>query len=601
MVLEEVLANLRPSPASYLSAARRIGSANLKGLRNINVAFLSTFTSELLRPYLAVESALRGVSVNLHFSPFDQIEQQVLDHSSLLYKFNPDVVIIAMRIEDIAPALFHRFLLLAPDEMEIVLSDVEKRIKKLVDRLRYLTTAKVFVFNFPEPVSLAAGIADSALERSQSQTIYRANERVARICWESPDTYVFDCARVAHEVGLRHWFDAKLWYMARIPYSATAQREIGRHLARCLRASCFPSAKCLVVDLDNTLWKGVLGEEGLGGIGLGENYPGSIYKEFQRTLLSLRDRGILLAIASKNNEDDVLEVFERHPDCVLRIEDFATHQIHWKDKATSLVAIARELRIGTDALVFFDDSPVEREWIRAKMPEVKVIDVPNDPSRFTFALAESGVFDSLQTSTEDRKRAEMYQGEKKRQQIQKHSTSLEDFLEQLEIVATIGYANKETVPRMVQLIAKTNQFNLTTRRHGAARLQDMMQSGAVALWLRVTDRFGDNGLVGAAIAVPGPSGVWTIDTFLLSCRVIGRQVENVLLRALSRGVRTNGGRTLVGEYVPTAKNSLVAQFYPNHGFDPVGDSGENWKRDLLVGEIASPKFIEVRFQDDTSD
>jgi FkbH-like protein len=209
---------------------------------------------------------------------------------------------------------------------------------------------------------------------------------------------------------------------------------------------------------------------------------------------------VLLAVASKNNEVDVLEVFQNHPDCVLKIEDFAALQIHWQDKAGSLRTIAKELNIGTDALAFFDDSRVEREWVRSHMPEVTVIEVPDNPLDFARALDESGAFDHLAISAEDQRRAEMYQKEKERRRLQSESISLEDFLGHLNMKATIGFVDQETLPRVAQLVAKTNQFNLTTRRHTPSELQAMIESGAVALWLRVADRFADNGLVGVALA-----------------------------------------------------------------------------------------------------
>ncbi len=598
MTLGNILHDLKPTPSAYLSTARQIEAGSFEELRPVSVTILSTFTSDLLRPYLVVEGASRGLLVKSYFAPFNQLEQQVLDSASPLYESKPDIVVIATRIEEIAPSLITHFVTLSPADVDNELAGVEARVQSLVEGLRRFTKATILIFNYASPLFLAAGLADASLEPSQSSVIQRTNDRVAEVCRKFPGVYVFDYARMAYELGLQRLYDPKLWYLGRIPFGAEAQLEIGRRLARYLRASCLPSCKCLVVDLDNTIWGGVLGEEGLGGIALGEDYPGNVYKEFQRKLLSLRDRGILLAIASKNNETEVIEVFQKHDDCVLKMEHFAATQINWQDKAISLTTIAKELNIGMDALAFFDDSPVEREWIRSQMPEVTVLEVPESPLDYWRVLEESGAFDHLVIAAEDRMRAEMYQKEQERKQLQVQSVSLEEFLRQLNMVATVGYVNTETLPRVAQLVAKTNQFNLTTRRHTSSELEKMMESGALALWLRVTDRFGDNGLVGVAIAVPREPRQWLIDTFLLSCRVIGRQVETTLLGIVSRIVRQRGGEVLLGEYIPTPKNAPASEFYPAHCLEPIDSDRRLWKWDLSRGEIPPPEFIEMRFEGD---
>lgn len=597
-MLGDLLRDLKVTPAAYLSAARRIEAGTFKGLQPVKVAILSTFTSDILRPYLVVESAARGLLVTPYFAPFNQLEQQVFDGTSPIYQFGPDVVALATRIEEAAPNLISRFVALSPAEVEAELAGIEARLESLLEGLRRYTTASVFVFNYASPAYLAGGFADPFLTPSQSAVIRSANELAAKVCRKFTSVYVFDYARMVSEFGLQRWCDPKLFYLGRIPFGIEAQLETGRRLARYLRVTRLPACKCLVVDLDKTLWGGVLGEDGPQGIALGEDYPGNVYKDFQRKLLSLRDRGVLLAVASKNNVADVLEIFRTHPDCLLKEKDFAALQIHWDDKAKSLTAIARDLNIGTDALAFFDDSPVEREWIRLQMPEVTVIEVPTSPLGFAKALDESGAFDHLDISAEDRERPEMYQKERERQYLQARSVSVEEFLQQLDMTATIGYVSKENFPRVAQLISKTNQFNLTTRRRTPSELEAVIESGAVALWLRVADRFGDNGLVGVAIAAPAELGKWTVDTFLLSCRVIGRQVETVLLSILSSIVRKRGGQVLLGEYIRSPKNGLAAEFYPKHGFEPLDGDGRLWKWDLLRGVISYPKLLAVTFEGD---
>lgn len=594
---ENMWSNLRPTPSSYVKTAREIGARAIENLLPVNVAFLSTFTSEILSPYLTVECARRGMLANLYFAPFNQLEQQVLDAGGPLYRSKPDIVILATRLEELAPNLVDRFVSLTTNDIENELAVLEQRLSGLVDGLRRSANATVLVFDFAAPYRTAAGLADSALERSQASVIQRANDLLANLCRRQQDVHVFDYSRLVHRSGAVTWYDPKLWFMGRIPFGADAQLSTGKHLARYIRAARFPPAKCLVVDLDNTLWGGVLGEDGIGGIELGDDYPGSVYKEFQRRLLGLRDRGILLAIASKNDKSDVIDAFNNHPDLVLKLDDFAALQIHWKDKASSLRAIASDLNIGIDSLAFFDDSPVERAWVRSQCPEVSVIDVPESSLGYADALENAEAFDFLTISTEDRMRARMYQSEQGRRDLEKTSVSLEEFLSQLEIKATVGHLNAETLPRVAQLMAKTNQFNLTNRRHTAAELQELVTSGAVALWLRVADKYGDNGLVGVGIAVPEDSGHWNIDSLLMSCRVFGRQVETALLSKLISEVKERGGDIVSGEYIATAKNGMVANLYPDHGFAAANDAQDRWEWDLSTGEVPLPVFLTLLFED----
>ncbi len=595
--LPDILSALTPSPAAYLRAMRQLEGLTDLNLKPVKVALVSTFTLELLRPYLIVESSRRGLGTELHFAPYNQLEQQLLNQASPLYLFKPDVIVIATRLEDFATRLTNGFLRLSPADIELEVASVIRRVSDLVAGVRQFSTATVLVFNYAAPAILSAGLADATLPSPQLSVIQSINDQLAQVCRKASDVHFFDYARLVSDFGRQRWQDPKLFFMGRIPWRLEAQIETARQLSRYFRALYFPPCKCLVLDLDNTLWGGVLGEEGQGGIALGEDFPGNIYKDFQRYLAGLRDRGILLAIASKNNEAEVRVLFEQHQDCVLRLNDFAAHRINWEEKSASLRAIARDLNIGTDALVFFDDNPVERGLIRAQLPEVTVIEVPQSPLEFTTALEQSGAFDSLTLSHEDRQRHELYSGNQQRQQLQARTISPEDFLRELATTATIGMVGPDTLERIAQLLAKTNQFNLTTRRHSAARIQEMVAGGSIALWLRVADRFGDNGLVGVAIAIPKSADQWLIDTFLLSCRVIGRHVETALVSTLIQLVRARGASEIHGEYVPTAKNTMAADFYSKHGFTQNGNG--RWKLGIAPEDMPMPDHIAIRIAENS--
>jgi FkbH-like protein len=552
MTAAELFADFDATPAAYLKAARAVDA--IPGLRPMRVAVLATFTAEFLGPYLRVEGARRGFAFTPWFAPWGQLEEQILDAAGALYAERPDVVVI------FAPAID------------------PARLAALLAGLRARTACPVFVANVPP----AWPSPDGLLAPEDG-----ANLALAAACRTQPDVFIFDLARCAVEYGLRNWIDLRLLHLARVPWSAGTQVAVARSLARHLRAAFVPPAKALVLDLDGTLWGGVLGEDGPGGIALGDEYPGNVFKSFQHYLLTLKNRGVLLAIASKNNAADVEEVFARHADLVLRRADFAAVQIHWKAKSESLRAIAAELNVGLDALVFFDDSPFERAEVRAALPQVQVIEVPASPLGYIAAVEDSELFDRLVLSAEDRRRTQLYQAQAARAAEQAQAGSVEEFLRGLQLTATIGAIDAETLPRAAQLLAKTNQFNLTTRRHGAADIQAMIAAGATALWLRLADRFGDHGLVGIAIAVR-EGGAARIDTFLLSCRVLGRGVETALLAELCR--RLDVGE-VVGEYLPSAKNAQVADFYPRHGFTACGEN--RWSLVLPAPALAPPDYLKL--------
>jgi FkbH-like protein len=575
--------------SEYLDAARQI-EGRAGPLRGVSARVLSTFTADVLKPYLIVEGANRGLLLDLTFGPFNQLEQQVLNPEGLLYKGKPDVFIIAIRLEELAPSLIADFVKLGPAEIEAGLSAVVERMKALVDEIRNRSPAKIILWNLVEPRAAIAGLAGPLLELAPASAVNQLNRALSGISRTRPDVFVFDCARLALQVGLDSWYDQRMFHLGRVPFSSTAQMAIAKLMARTIRAALLPPAKCLVLDLDDTLWGGIVGEDGPGGIHLGESYPGNVFKEFQRYLRSLAQRGFLLAIASKNNEADAWAVIDDHPDMVLRRDDFAAVRINWEDKATSLRAIARDLNIGTDALVFFDDNPVERDWVRSQLPEVHVVDVPDKPLLYIDALETSGWFDQLVIVADDLRKTEQYREQRHRDQLQARTRSLDEFLRELDTSATIGAVTRDSLARFAQLLAKTNQFNLTSRRHSAAEIETMTARGGLALWLRAKDRFGDHGLVGAAIAMPEGDGTWRVDTFLLSCRVIGRRIETAFLASIAGMVRCAGGKLLVGEHIPTGKNDMVAAFFPDHGFT---SEGGRWLFDLSTGIIPEPDCVRV--------
>jgi FkbH-like protein len=577
----DFLEDLSPNPSAYYAAVRQLHEGAASHLRPLRIGIAASFRAEPLANYLIVEGARRGFQFSTWFTPYGQFELQCSAPESALFAERPDVVIIATRLEDLAPSLWRDYEALSAAEAQELAGDACARVERLITGVRRSSTASIVVFNFSEPLHGGWGI-----RRSPARIVEYANTRIERMA--TPGVVVYDFARAALEIGLTQLFDPRLDYVSRMPFGPAAQIAIAQGLARVVRALHVPPAKCLVVDLDNTLWGGVLGEVGLGGIALGDDYPGRVYRDFQAVVRAFRHRGTLLAIASKNNDIEARQVFEQHPDMVLRWEDFAAVQIHWKDKASSLRAIAEQLRIGLDAVAFYDDSPVERAWVRNELPEVAVIEVPDDLLLRVAALETCEAFDQIAVSAEDRQRAALYEIDQKRELARSGSASVGDFLSTLQIRVSVGLVDGDTLPRVAQLIQKTNQFNLTGRRYTEAELQAQLAAGAVGYWLRASDRFGDYGLVGTAFALEDAPGIWRIDSFVMSCRILGRQVETALLAAIARQAFDSGAMRLIGDFVDSPRNAPARDFYAGQRFEC--EDGK-WVWDFARGLISLPSHL----------
>ncbi len=392
--------------------------------------------------------------------------------------------------------------------------------------------------------------------------------------------FLVDLEQVSGAMGRERFYDPRRYHWTKQPFSDPGACRLAEHLWAALRALHTGPKKVLVLDLDNTLWGGIVGEAGPLGIALGDGPDGEAHRAFQFHVKRLAQRGVLLAVASKNNPDDAREPFRSNPDMALGLGDFAAFEAGWDPKPAMLRRIAATLGLGLDSFVFFDDDPAEREQIRQTLPEVEVVEVPADPAEYVRALQAGLYFEAAALTREDAERAEQYQHERQRREAQQAFASTDDYLRSLDMRAEAGAVDEAAFPRCAQLIAKTNQFNLTTRRHGVEEIRRLVAlPGAVALTLRVADRFGDHGLVSVLIAVPegegeapaeppaphGPRAL-RVDTWLMSCRVIGRTVEEFMFNTLLARARELGYGRILGEYIPTAKNAPVRDLYDRLGF-----------------------------------
>lgn len=582
-------------PADYHRFARRLRAAAPPELTPLRVGFLASFTLDFAASFLTVEAARQGYLLEPYFGPFGQFEQEVANPSSGLHTFEPDAVVMALRLEDVDPdAIARRHAPGGGARLVEAAGELPERLCACVDALRRHRASPVLVANFVEP-ELGFGMLGANASDSLGEVLATVTGDLRAGLTERSDAYVWDYAGLVRGAGVAAWTDPRLWAIGRIAVAASQQPVLARHLVRSLRALHRAPAKCLVLDLDNTLWGGVIGEDGPEGIALSDDHPGSAYKAFQREALALKDRGILLAIASKNEPDDVDWVLRHHPEMLIRWDDIAAFRVNWQPKSANLRELADELNIGSDALVFFDDNPVERAEVRANAPEVCVVEVPRDPLRYVAALRDVCELDAASLSDEDRVRTDLYQAERTRGAARTQFGTLDEFLASLQMTAELGDADAATLGRVTQLIGKTNQFNLTTRRYAKAEVEVIAKDETARVrWLRLRDRHGDLGIVAVGILRAEGEDA-RIDVLLMSCRVMGRGVEQALLCDLADAARALGCRSLLGEFLPTAKNAVASAFYPDAGFAPVaslGDGGEAFRLDLEAAEVAWPGAIE---------
>ncbi len=560
------------------------------------VVLLRSFTVEPVVPLLRAAAFMAGIDLTVHVGDFNAYPQEILDEHGLLYGFKPDTVILAAQTRDIAPELWARFADLSEQTVSDSVRRVADSFRSWIGTFRRHSSANLVVHSLEIPSVPSLGVLDAQAEVSQAAAIQQINQQLRTICREQRGVFLLYYGALVARYGSSQWHDEKKWLTARMPISAGHLIHLAQEWRRFLVPLAGRTAKVLVVDLDNTLWGGVIGEDGMNGIRLGQEYPGAAHQALQRALLDLHRKGILLAVCSKNNFDDAMEALSTHPGMLLKPEHFAAMRINWSDKALNLREIAEELNLGIDALAFLDDNPIEREQVRAALPEVTVIDLPGDPVHFASVVRDSPFFERLTISEEDRQRGAMYVAERERTRAWHSFSSKEDFYRSLEQEAEIAAVDAATLARVAQLTQKTNQFNLTTRRYSEQQIAEMAsRPGWHVTSLRVRDRYGDHGLVGVAITAD-EGDACEIDTFLLSCRVIGRNIETALLCHLAEGARSRGRKELRGQFLPTKKNAPAKEFYAQHSFTRTAadDNGSLWRLDLTVKRIECPEWVKVR-------
>ena len=540
-----------------------------EGPTPLRVALLASSTVDHLLPAIRIAGLRRGLLLKMFICGFGQYRQALLDESSTLHAFKPEYVVFSIGASELTAGIA---VDAAAGARDALLNAAVRNVAELwkIARERFgATVIQQTLLNVAEPLF---GSFDALVAGSPTQRVERANALLVDAAAHDR-VLLLDVACASARDGLDVWFDRARWLQGKIEIAPQAAPCYGDLVGRIIAAQRGLSKKCLVLDLDNTLWGGVIGDDGPGGIRLGEGSAvGEAHAALQRYAKALKERGVVLAVASKNDPSVVEAMFRDHPEMVLRPADIATFAVNWHDKAHNLKEIAQRLNIGLDSLVFVDDNPVERARIRASLPMVAVPELPADATYYVQTLADAGYFEAASFTDEDRERTGQYVANVHRYAVRDLAQTMDDFLRGLGMSVEFGAVTPQHLMRAAQLINKTNQFNTTTRRYTEDALRAIAADpDCVALRFRLADRFGDNGLVCVMVLKPlaGEPGVLEIDTWVMSCRVFGRQLEFEAMNiAVETAVRL-GARELRADFVPTQRNAVVSGLYERLGFSRV--------------------------------
>jgi FkbH-like protein len=527
--------------------------------------------------------ALEGLDVKTYHAPYGLNLEEARAGSDLV-THAPDITLMLLRREDLHPDLVRPVVGLSPGEQAALSSQLLDRLFAIIEAFRAHRVGHLVVTILPQQAGPALGVYDPQSERSETAWWSALKAEIGRRLRVGVEAALFlDLDDVTAQVGRDGFFDPRLWYSVLFPFAPAAAREVSRRVVGLGAALKFPKAKVIALDVDNTLWGGIVGEDGFDGIALGHDYPGNAYLAFQRRLLDFQQRGFILVLCSKNNSADVQQVLNTHPHQILKPEHFAAMRINWDPKTDNLVTLAEELNLGLDSFIFVDDSDYECALVRRELPQVEVVQIPARPVEVPYCLDPVSRLELLSFTAEDLKKTEMYAQERVRRELRKNvdesGGGLDGYLASLEMVMTVGIDEPAPLKRLAQMTQKTNQFNLTTRRYDEQQMRRIIDApNWMVAHFSLKDAFGDSGIVGLGLFDLSEPAVAELDTFLMSCRVIGRKAESAFLNFLLKRLAAAGVREVLADYLPTPKNGLVTNFLTDHGF-AVGADGR-FRRNL---------------------
>lgn len=563
----------------------------LKKLLKQEIKFLPTFKIALVgdtaTQFLA--TAIKGMgidcgyNINLFEAEYNQVERQFMDPTSDLYQFDADFIVIFQCTHKLGER--HSMLNL---EQQVTLAD---------DRIGFLTSVcenpamagkKIIYFNYPEIEDTVFGSYANKVESSFTYQVRKLNYELMRLSEQYPNLFICDIAGLQNKFGRDFMFAPNVYISTEMVLSIDALPYVASRVMNIVCAIKGQFKKCLILDLDNTVWGGVIGDDGLEGIQLGHGLGiGKAFTEFQMWVKKLKQRGIIICVASKNNEETAKEPFEKHPDMVLKLEDIAVFQANWETKVDNIRTIQQILNIGFDSMVFLDDNPFERNMVRENISGITVPELPEDPAEYLEYLYSLNLFETASYSNLDKDRTKQYQVEAQRISLSKTFTNEADFLKSLDMESTVSGFTKFNTPRVAQLSQRSNQFNLRTVRYTDADIEALANNpNVIDLSFTLEDKFGDNGLIAVVIMKPLDKETLFVDTWFMSCRVLKRGMEDFTLNTMVEVAKTKGYKRIVGEYLPTPKNKMVEQHYVHLGFTKVeGTETSQYVLDVDVYQI----------------
>ena len=554
---------------------RAYGRSDLKqapGFLPMRLAILASSTVDHLLPAIRVAGLRRRLLIDVQSGGYGQYRQDLLDPTSALHQFAPQAVLFSLTAKEAISAIP---LTATAAEVEETIAGLIEELRSFWRKAREICSGVILQQTFLDVTEPLFGSFDRFVPGAPARVVARLNDRLCEAAAQD-GVLLLDVARASERDGIDAWFEAGRWLQGKLEIAPQAAPVYGDMVARILAAQRGLSKKCLVLDLDNTLWGGVIGDDGIEGIVLGEgSAAGEAHLALQHYAKRLKERGVILAVCSKNDPGIAEAVFHDHPEMVLRRSDIAAFLANWDDKAKNLKAIATRLNIGIDSLVFVDDNPVERARVRQSLPMVAVPELPEDAAQYVRCLADAGYFEAVSFTLEDRDRAQQYAENAERDALLESAQSMDEFLRGLKMSVRFGPFTAVDQPRVVQLINKTNQFNTTTRRYTSEEIAILTNlHSALTLQFRLLDRIGDNGLVSAMILRPTPEDedVLEIENWVMSCRVFGRQLEHEAMNIAVEAARQRGARALVAEYIATSKNNVISALYSSLGFAAVNQT-----------------------------
>lgn len=565
-------------PFSDFKTLKHLLKSELGARPVVKVSLLGDTATQFLATAIRGTGVERGYNIDLYEAEYNQVERQLLDPTSEFYEFNADFVVLFQSTHKLG-------------ESHAMLSP-EQRTMLAEDRLNFVASVcvnpalegkKIICFNYPEIDDAVFGSYANRVPQSLTWQVRRLNCGLMDLSQQYPNLFICDIAALQNKLGRDAMFAANVYTSTEMVLSIDVLPYIASRVMDIICAVKGQFKKCLILDLDNTVWGGVIGDDGLEGIQLGHGLGiGKAFTEFQMWVKKLKQRGIIICVASKNNEETAKEPFEKHPDMVLKLDDIAVFQANWETKVDNIRTIQSILNISFDSMVFLDDNPFERNIVRENIKGITVPELPEDPADYLEYLYGLNLFETASFSAADKDRTKQYQVEAQRVSLSKSFTNEADFLKSLNMVSVVSGFTKFNTPRVAQLSQRSNQFNLRTVRYTDADIESYASNTEVIdLSFTLQDKFGDNGLIAVIIMKPLDEETLFVDTWLMSCRVLKRGVENFTLNTMVEIAKSKGYKRIIGEYLPTPKNGMVALHYPGLGFTPIENSPTaQWVLDL---------------------